>query len=88
MRRECKCGCGESINHKHPNAKFLNQRHKDKYWNKVNPRGLGFRHTPEGYVIKDGTAYDEFDDPVYDLDDNEKVGYFDHPFSGDAMGQD
>lgn len=23
--RECKCGCGHSIAHKHPNALFLNQ---------------------------------------------------------------
>jgi hypothetical protein len=37
--KTCKCGCGASISHKHPNAQFLNQRHKDKYWNKTNPRG-------------------------------------------------
>ena len=38
--RKCKCGCGKSIEHKHPNAKFYNQKHKDKYWNYVNPRGI------------------------------------------------
>ena len=38
-KRKCKCGCGHSIDHKHPNAKFLNQRHKDKYHNWNNPRG-------------------------------------------------
>ena len=37
--RKCKCGCGKSIEHKHPNAKFYNQRHKDRYWNWENPRG-------------------------------------------------
>lgn len=37
--RKCKCGCGQSINHKHPNALFVSQKHKDKFWNQVNPRG-------------------------------------------------
>lgn len=37
--RKCKCGCGTSIAHKHINAKFLNKKHKDKYWNRANPRG-------------------------------------------------
>ena len=31
-KRVCKCGCEKSIEHKHPNAKFYNKRHKDKYW--------------------------------------------------------
>ncbi len=39
--------------------------------------------TPEGYVIMDGTAYNEFDEPVYDVDPFEN----DHPCSGDALGQ-
>ena len=38
--RTCKCGCGVSIKNKHPNAKFLNQKHKDSYHNKTNPRGI------------------------------------------------
>lgn len=38
-KRLCKCGCGHSIDHKHINAKFLNQKHKDKYHNINNPRG-------------------------------------------------
>lgn len=42
-KRFCKCGCGVSINHKHINAKFLNQRHKDTYHNLNNPRGK-FEH--------------------------------------------
>jgi hypothetical protein len=38
--RFCKCGCGSSIQHKHSNALFLNKKHKDFYWNMVNPRGI------------------------------------------------
>lgn len=40
MARKCK-GCRKDISTKHPNAKFCTQRCKDKYWNRVNPRGLG-----------------------------------------------
>ena len=43
-KRLCQCGCGTKITG-HPNKKFFNTKHKDKYWNKKNPRGfaLGFR---------------------------------------------
>lgn len=38
-------------------------------------------YTSEGYRIIGGVAYDEFDDPVYDIDVNDN----DHPFDvGDA----
>jgi len=37
--RKCACGCGKSISHKHPNAKFFNQKHKDTFHNWNNPRG-------------------------------------------------
>lgn len=37
--KRCKCGCGIIIQG-HPNKKFFNQRHKDKYWNRKNPRGF------------------------------------------------
>lgn len=40
--RVCK-GCSRDIAHKHPNAKFHSPRCKDRYWNRVNPRGLGVR---------------------------------------------
>lgn len=46
MDRKCKCGCGKNINHKHPNAKFLNQKHKDMFHNWNNPRGK-FKHFDE-----------------------------------------
>lgn len=38
--RKCK-GCGCDISHKHPNAKFHSSKCKDRFWNKVNPRGYG-----------------------------------------------
>jgi len=38
-KRKCKCGCGADISHKHLNAKFFNQKHKDTYHNRANPRG-------------------------------------------------
>lgn len=37
-KRKCACGCGQQFSG-HPNKKFLNQRHKDKYHNRTNPRG-------------------------------------------------
>lgn len=41
-KRKCKCGCRIVITG-HPNKKFLNKRHKDNYWNKVNPRGIALK---------------------------------------------
>lgn len=62
-KRLCKCGCGSSIDHKHPNAKFINLKHKDKHHNRVNPRGkfahLAYKEEPE-----DLSDYD--DDPSWD----------------------
>lgn len=40
MSRKCK-NCKRDISHKHPNAKSCSQRCKDRYWNRVNPRGYG-----------------------------------------------
>lgn len=45
VKRKCKY-CGKSIAHKHPNAKFCNTKHKDKYHNKHNPRGI-YAHLSE-----------------------------------------
>jgi hypothetical protein len=36
--KRCKCGCGAVIKG-HPNKKFFNQKHKDRFWNRENPRG-------------------------------------------------
>lgn len=41
------------------------------------------RFTSEGYEIIHGVAYDEWGDPVYNVDENEQ----DHPFSTDGLGQ-
>jgi len=54
MSRICK-GCRTSIRHKHPNAKFCGRRCKDRYWNRVNPRGYGVRSVEAQYV-KDNVA--------------------------------
>lgn len=47
MERFCKCGCGKSISHKHPNARFLDRHHKDRFWNRVNPRGIYAHLNPD-----------------------------------------
>ena len=31
-KKRCKCGCGTVITG-HPNKKFVNKKHKDKFWN-------------------------------------------------------
>ncbi len=68
-KRKCKCGCGHSITHKHPNAKFLNQKHKDTHHNWNNPRGK-FAHLAE----------DEFgiEDPCYHPFSSEGLGQDGH----------
>ena len=42
------------------------------------------RFTTEGYEIIHGVAYDEFGEAIYDVD----LYNDDHPFSGDALGQE
>jgi hypothetical protein len=72
---------------------------KDKYWNtvtpnkrnnktRISPANARFmskqkKYTSEGYQIINGTAYDEYGDPVYDVNsfDNE------HPFSSEGLDQ-
>lgn len=67
ITRTCKCGCGASISHKHQNAKFLNQKHKDRYWNEVNPRGK-FVHLG---MEDDYRDYGDLEDHrhIFDLED-------------------
>jgi hypothetical protein len=60
---------------------------KRESWNApsiVGGSGVVTGVTSEGYRIMDGTAYDEFDSPVYDVDPNED----EHPFSTEGLGQD
>ena len=46
--RNCKnCGC--SIRHKHSNAKFCGLKCKDRFHNRLNPRGYGARRVDEAF---------------------------------------
>ena len=51
-RKRCKCGCGQIVEG-HPNKKFINKKHKDKYWNRVNPRGKFAHLHPDNILIED-----------------------------------
>ena len=79
MTRNCKCGCGSSIAHKHPNARFINQKHKDEYHNWTNPRGK-FAHLAEysgsnlvrnidNHLAQDPENYDPGDSEYWDSKD-------------------
>ncbi len=60
VKNVCKCGCGQSFMG-HPNKKFLNSHHKDRYWNKENPRGIGLsRKIQEHIHFSEDTDYDLF----------------------------
>lgn len=73
MKRKCFCGCGSSIEHKHKNAKFLNQSHKDRYHNTTNPRGK-FSHlkliNSDSEFDEDGNWNDPSDGTYWDNSDN------------------
>ena len=47
-QKRCKCGCGQIIKG-HPNKKFFNTKHKDKYHNFTNPRGY-YAHLNDDYI--------------------------------------
>ncbi len=65
MARTCK-GCDRNINHMHLNAKFHSRRCKDRYWNRVNPRGFGRSLTAKA-ADGDGDAIADLDhDPGWD----------------------
>ena len=51
-QRRCKCGCGQVVTG-HPNKKFLNKKHKDRYWNERNPRGYFAHLHPKNISIED-----------------------------------
>lgn len=40
--KQCKW-CNKKMKNAHPNRKFCCTKHKDRYWNTVNPRGM-FAH--------------------------------------------
>lgn len=55
-KRKCK-GCSKDISHKHPNAKFHSKECKDRYWNRVNPRGYGV------YDLQDAVEFELSNEP-------------------------
>lgn len=71
-KRKCKCGCARIVKG-HPNKKFFSKRHKDNYWNRVNPRGIALR----GY----GGA-DPYSIEPEDIEDSM------HPHDSYSLGQD
>ena len=67
-KKRCKCGCGQVITG-HPNKKFFNKRHKDTYWNRVNPRGHGTHIRDENVSIESvGHKIDSIEDGMHPLD--------------------
>lgn len=72
--KRCKCGCGTKIIG-HPNKKFVNQRHKDKFHNRTNPRGYG--------LLRSFSR----DDDDHLSDDDKRYYATVHPFSDEAHGQ-
>lgn len=50
--KHCKCGCGKVVKG-HRNKLFFNKHHKDRYWNKVNPRGIFAHLHPDNISIED-----------------------------------
>ncbi len=79
-KRHCKCGCGKPI-HGHPNKKFLNKRHKDKYWNRVNPRGIALRRSGE-YRWETENVGDPYSIEPEDIEDSM------HPQDPYSLGQE
>ena len=71
--KKCKCGCGKIVKG-HPNKKFFNKRHKDRYWNRVNPRGFG--------LIEPRCGSKRFSIEPEDIEDSM------HPFDSYSLGQD
>ena len=50
--KRCKCGCGNVVTG-HPNKKFFNKKHKDRYHNITNPRGYFSHLHPDNISIED-----------------------------------
>ena len=74
----CKDNYWNNVDHKKRNNKTRISPASKAYMNRTD-RVTGY--TSEGYRIIDGVAYDEFDDPVYDVDPNDDT----HPMDvGDA----
>jgi hypothetical protein len=63
-QRQCKCGCGKVITG-HPNKKFFNKKHKDKYWNRVNPRGLALQRGSNIYYNPYSLEPEDIEDSMH-----------------------
>jgi len=72
--KRCKL-CGKKLTGKR--RKFCCNKHKDRYHNIHNPRGIFAHLSP-----------DELDKEIDKLDDNEYYCATTHPLSSDALGQD
>ena len=46
------------------------------FWNGLGIERKATRRTSEGYMVRNGVAYDEFDNPVYNIDVNDDA--YDH----------
>lgn len=62
--RKCICGCGHAITG-HLNKKFLNKKHKDKYHNRTNPRGI-YAHLKHQY--KEEITVEDIEDEMHPQD--------------------
>lgn len=59
------------------NAKRVEKNNiRRAFWNGLGIEKKTTRRTSEGYIVRNGVAYDEFDNPVYNVDVNEDA--YDH----------
>ena len=61
--KRCCPWCNRSLKGAHPNKKFCSKRHKDKYWNTVNPRGKFSHLHPDNRKVDD--VVDDVDGDAY-----------------------
>ncbi len=78
--KRCKCGCGKPIIG-HPNKKFVNTKHKDRYHNRVNPRGIALRRSGE-YRWENENVGDPYSIEPEDIEDSM------HPQDPYSLGQE
>lgn len=66
--RICACGCKTNIEHKHPNARFFSQKHKDKFHNETDPKKKLFAENRSRRRSEDGKQkmHDEAMDSMED----------------------
>lgn len=72
-KRYCKCGCGQTFTG-HKNKLFVNTKHKDRYHNRTNPRGI--------YAPKQRVNFETVGHKIDDIEDSM------HPHDPYALGQE